>query len=224
MIGLIHHLLRDERRCAHAFDCRHASRALAWPVHAAGIELHDAVRIRQAAVADARLFGIELDDIDARDQCIEHVAPLRHHRKRLLDARHLTAVLELVAVCGGDHDGLDALLHDHGGRLRKSGGRGGSGKAGSAGQHEFPASHFVSHECKAPRAYAGRSMRSAECGSQCAIRLLTAQLQHASELRSFSPARDSTSSNCISSLTLSLRTATITLRPMTTDNAAFHLH
>ena len=46
-----------QRRRAHAFERRDAAGALRRPVHAARVELDDAVRVRQAAVADAVSAG-----------------------------------------------------------------------------------------------------------------------------------------------------------------------
>jgi hypothetical protein len=75
-------------------------------VHAGGVELHDAVRVGQTAVAHAGVRGVQLDDVDASDQGIEHIAARRHHGERLLDAGLRASVLELVAVGRGDHDRL----------------------------------------------------------------------------------------------------------------------
>ena len=53
MIREVHHFLRDQRRRAHAFETRHAARPLLRAVHAARVELDDAVGVRQPAIADA---------------------------------------------------------------------------------------------------------------------------------------------------------------------------
>ncbi len=76
MVGLLEHRLGDERRRAHAFEGGDAAGALRRPVHAARVELHDAVGIRQPAVADAGVGRIELAEVDAGDQRVEHVAAL----------------------------------------------------------------------------------------------------------------------------------------------------
>ena len=81
VIGVVHHLLRHERRRAHALDARHRAGALARAVHARGVELHDAFGVRQAAVADARVLGIELDDVDAGDERVEDVLAPGHQRE-----------------------------------------------------------------------------------------------------------------------------------------------
>jgi len=109
MVGQIHHLLGDVRRRADAFQRGHASRALPGPVHTARVELDDAVGIRQAAVADARVFGIELDDVDAGDERVEDVGvAARHQVERALDGGLRSAVLVAVAVGGRHDDGLHA--------------------------------------------------------------------------------------------------------------------
>ena len=76
------------------------------PVHAARIELHHAVGVGKPAVADARVVGIELDDVDAGDQGLEHVGAARHQLEGLLHAGHLAAVPVEVAVGRRDDDRL----------------------------------------------------------------------------------------------------------------------
>ena len=76
----------DERRRPNAFERGDAACPLLRSVHAARIELHNAFSIRQAAVADAGLFRIELDDVDAGDQRVEHVVPFDDLREGYLDA------------------------------------------------------------------------------------------------------------------------------------------
>jgi hypothetical protein len=120
MIRVVHHLLRDERRRPHAFDARHRPGALARPVHARRVELDDAVGVRQPAVADARIFGIELDDVDARDQRIEDVLAFRHHAEGRLDTGLRAAILEAVAVGRSDDHRLHAARSHHGRRLCRS--------------------------------------------------------------------------------------------------------
>jgi hypothetical protein len=100
VVGVVEHRLRDARRRPHALERRDAARALQRPVHAAGVELHDAVGVRQPAVADVHLGRVELDDVDARDQRLEHVLALRDPLPGLLDAAARPAVLVLVAVGG----------------------------------------------------------------------------------------------------------------------------
>ena len=98
VIGRIHDLLRDEGWCADAFEARDAAGAFPRAMHAAGVELDHPVGIGQTAVADARVLRIELDDVDAGNECVEDVAPLRHHGERFFDARLLTTVLISMTV------------------------------------------------------------------------------------------------------------------------------
>ena len=114
MVGEIHHHLRHPGRRAHPFDFRDATGALLRPVHAAGVELHHSVGVRQTTVADTVVGRIELDDVDAGDQRVEDVGAADHLRERGLDAGLRAAVLELVAVAGRDDDRLDALGRHHG--------------------------------------------------------------------------------------------------------------
>ncbi len=144
VIGLLEHGLGDERRRAHAFDARHAAGALGRPVHAARVELHDAFGVGQAAVADAGVFGIELAQVDAGDDGVEHVGALRDHLERLLHAGDRPAVLVAVAVGRRDDDRLDRAGGD-GRRLAEHGSRGGDGEAGGAGLDELAAGDFPGH-------------------------------------------------------------------------------
>src|SRR5204863_1676805 len=92
----------------HTFEGGDAAGAFLRSVHATGVGLDHAVRVRQAAVADASIERIELDDVHSLDQGVEHISvSLRHHGEGLLDAGHRAAVFELIAVGGGDHDRLD---------------------------------------------------------------------------------------------------------------------
>ena len=70
VVGVVsRHASGHERRRAHALDARHARRR-AWcgPCMQRRVELHDAVGVGQAAVADARVVRIELAQVDAGDQ------------------------------------------------------------------------------------------------------------------------------------------------------------
>ena len=86
MVGVAQDLLRHERRRADALDAGHGAGALLRPVHARGVELHDAVGVRQPAVADARVLGIELAQVDAGDQRVEDVLAFGDHAEGHLDA------------------------------------------------------------------------------------------------------------------------------------------
>ena len=112
VVGHLEHRLGHQRRRAHAFERGDAAGALRRAVHAARVELHDAVGVRQPAVADAAFGRIELADVDAGDQRVEHVGALGDHVERLLHADFGAAVLVDVAVVRGDDHRLDAVgLH-----------------------------------------------------------------------------------------------------------------
>ena len=98
MVGLLEHGLGHQRRRAHAFERRDPAGAPGRPVHAARIELHDAVGVGQAAEADAAVGRVELAVVDAGDQRIEHVGAPGDQVERLLDAGFGAAVLVDVAV------------------------------------------------------------------------------------------------------------------------------
>ena len=68
VVGVVEHRLRHPRGRAHALERGDAAGALQRAVHAAGVELDDAVGVRQPAVADVHLRRVELDDVDAGDQ------------------------------------------------------------------------------------------------------------------------------------------------------------
>ena len=110
-------------------------------MHAAGIELHDAVGVRNAAVADAILQRIELDDVDAGDQRVENILAFGHETKSSLDTRLRSTVLVLVAVAGGNHDRLDATAGHGRGLRRRPGLRRGRNARGGAREHELSAVH-----------------------------------------------------------------------------------
>ena len=109
--------LRDPRGRADALDPRDGAGALLRPVHARRVELYDALRVWQAAPADAGLVRIELDDGDARDQRVEDVGAAGHHRERLRHARDAVGVFRSVAVGRGDDAGPGTLGRHHRRRL-----------------------------------------------------------------------------------------------------------
>src|SRR5205085_11085500 len=74
VVSVLHHGLRDERGRANAFERRDRARAPAWAVHAGGVELHDAFCVRQPAVADAVLRGVEFEYVDSGDEGVENVS------------------------------------------------------------------------------------------------------------------------------------------------------
>jgi hypothetical protein len=67
--------------------------------------LHDAVRIGQTSIADAVVCRIELDDLHAGDERIEHVIAARDAQPGFLDAGPRAAVAELVAVAAREDPG-----------------------------------------------------------------------------------------------------------------------
>src|SRR5205814_8916545 len=109
--------LRDARGRADALDPRDGAGALLRPVHARRVELYDALRVWQAAPADAGLVRIELDDGDARDQRVEDVGAAGHHLERLRHARDAVGVFRSVAVGRGDDAWSGALGRHHRRRL-----------------------------------------------------------------------------------------------------------
>src|SRR5687767_14761993 len=73
MVSVLHHCFGNERRSAYAFERAHGARAFLWTMHHGRVELDDALRVWQAAVTDTVVEWIEFDDVDARDECIEHI-------------------------------------------------------------------------------------------------------------------------------------------------------
>jgi len=59
------------------------------------------------------VFRIELDDVHARDERVEHVLPFHHPLEGGFDAGLVAAVLELMSVRRRDHDGAQAALSHH---------------------------------------------------------------------------------------------------------------
>ena len=98
MVCMLHHSLCNQRRRANALQRSHATRPFLRAVHAAGIQLDDAVSVRQAPETDARIFRIAFDDIDACNHGIERVGSADEQPKGLLDAGSIATVLELVPV------------------------------------------------------------------------------------------------------------------------------
>jgi hypothetical protein len=66
-------------------------------VHARRVELDDPVGVGQRAVADAGFERIELGDVDARDQGIEHVLAFGDQAESAADGILRAAVRELVS-------------------------------------------------------------------------------------------------------------------------------
>ena len=76
VVGEFGHRLRHERRCADALERRDAAGPAPGSVHAAGVELDDAVRVGESAIADPHLGRVVLGDVHARDEGVEHVLAL----------------------------------------------------------------------------------------------------------------------------------------------------
>src|SRR5689334_2917207 len=145
MVGLVHHGARDQRWRPHPLERGDAAGALLRTVHTARVELNDTVRIWKAAVSDAVLLGIELDDVHAGDEGVEDVLPLGDLAECRFQTGLVPAVLELVAVRRGNHDRF-ADRSGHRGCLTERRGprRRGEARRG-AGLDEFAAIYFRGH-------------------------------------------------------------------------------
>jgi hypothetical protein len=108
-------------------------------VHAAGVELHDAFRVRQSAVTDARIPRIELAEIDTCDQGIEHIGAPGHQVERLLHTGLRFAVLVDVAVVRGNDDGLGTVGLDRRRLAEPLSGGAKCDTCGGGGANELPA-------------------------------------------------------------------------------------
>src|ERR1044072_3251297 len=76
-------------------------------MHDGRIELDHTVSIRQAAVADAVIEWVELDDVDACNDCVENVRTGSDHLKSFLNGSDVAAVFEAVAVGRRENHRLD---------------------------------------------------------------------------------------------------------------------
>ena len=94
MIRVIHHRLGHQRWRGDVFERRNRAGTFRWAVHDGGIELDDALFVRQSADADGLIVRIELLDIHPRIERIDVVA--RHHLKCLGDAAQ--------PICRSNHD------------------------------------------------------------------------------------------------------------------------
>jgi hypothetical protein len=147
MIGALHDGLRDERRRLDAFEGRDGAGALRRPVHARRIELDDSLAIGQPAISDARILGIELDDVDAGDERLENVGARHHLFEGGFDAGLWAAVPEPVTVARRHDDRARAALHlDRRCRARERL-RGRQNARSSCGRHEIPPVDLVRHGC-----------------------------------------------------------------------------
>jgi hypothetical protein len=107
MIGVVHYRLRHLRRCAHTLETGDATRPALRAVHAARVELHDTVGVRQSTVADPRLLWIELRDVHAGDERIQHILAAGNAQEGLLDRAARPAVSEHEAAVIRDDQRLD---------------------------------------------------------------------------------------------------------------------
>ncbi len=96
-VGALHDEARHLRRVLDALERADGARLHRAAVHDGSIELHDALFVRDAAVADRHVIGIVLDDVDARDDGVQRIAPRLQNVPRLLD--------RLETVCRRDDDG-----------------------------------------------------------------------------------------------------------------------
>jgi hypothetical protein len=127
-------------------------------MHATRIELHDAFGVRETAVAHARILGVQLAQVHARDECIEDVSAFGHRLEGFLYAGDGSAVLVAIAVGRGHNHRLRRARAD-GRRLAEHLSRCGDGKTGSgAGLNEFAAGVSLGHGN--PPEAANRSIRT----------------------------------------------------------------
>ena len=105
VVGEFGHRLRDERRSADALERRDAPGPASGSVHAARIELDDAVRVGESAVSDPHLRRVVLGDVHARREGVEHILALDDAAEGALDGTLGSAVVEADPAEVGDDDG-----------------------------------------------------------------------------------------------------------------------
>ena len=104
VIGVLHDRFRHQRGIANALQRCNAAGLFSRSMHAAGIELHYAIGIRQPAVANTRVLRIQFDDIDAGNQGIEDILAFGHALECCLDAGQFATIFHRDAVLGrNDH-------------------------------------------------------------------------------------------------------------------------
>ena len=126
--------LCDHGRSGDPFDGCHTTRPLPGTVHAAGVELHHPVRIREATEPDSRLLRIPLRDVHPGDEGVQYVLALRDPAERPLDRTLGSAVLVADAADVGDDDRVDGSANEDG--------RGVSTDWLEAGPHPYGGSRF----------------------------------------------------------------------------------
>jgi hypothetical protein len=107
MVGVVHDCLGHERWRTNAFEGGNSARALPWTVHAACIELHDSISVRETSEPDARIFRIELDDIDARDESVQDITAACKAPECFLNTGCVAAVLVSVSIARCNDDRPD---------------------------------------------------------------------------------------------------------------------
>ena len=98
MIGGVHHRFGDEARHAHAFERRDPAGTLFRTVHHTGVELNDAVGVRDAPVAHAVLRRIKFEDVETSENGVQDVLAALDPEVSLLHRRSRAAVFEFIPV------------------------------------------------------------------------------------------------------------------------------
>ena len=75
-------------------------------MHHARVELHDSCCIWKSAISDTRIERIQLDDVYAGHNGVEHVLATCDHRESFLDCGLRPSIPEAIAVAGGDDERL----------------------------------------------------------------------------------------------------------------------
>ena len=86
VVGALHHQARDLDRVQDVLDRRDRAGVVRAPVHARGVELHDAVLVRQAAQTDAGVLRVRLLHLHHGDRGVERRSAREQGRKGRLHA------------------------------------------------------------------------------------------------------------------------------------------
>ena len=84
VVGGLHDRPGDLARVLDALERRHRARPRRRPVHDAGVELHHSFLVGDAAVADAHVVRVVLDQVHPGDDRVQRVHALLHPRQRQL--------------------------------------------------------------------------------------------------------------------------------------------
>ena len=103
MVGDLEDLVGDVGGSPHSLDPRNPAGTPVRSVHAARVQLNHPVRVRAAAVADARVLGVEFDDVHSGNQALENVLALGHHAESAFHDDLVPAVFVAVPVPRGNH-------------------------------------------------------------------------------------------------------------------------